>query len=152
MNYFAYGANMDLKTLAERRIGYQAIGRGLLADVRLRFHMPGNDGTGKADIPECRGGLVEGVVYDISAAGMAQLDAFEGIASGHYRRSLVRVRVNGAELDCVVYRALRIAEGLFPSDDYLQRLLRGAETHGLSLDYLRFLRSQPTMPLPGFSV
>lgn len=149
MLYFAYGANMDLLTLAERQISHQIIGPGWVENCHLTFQMPGRDGTGKADIPEQSDSVVEGVVYEVPEESLMLLDIYEGIGSGHYARKFIQVQTEDGLLECMVYRALLIEKGLHPSDDYLARLLRGAHTHGLSEAYKKFLRDHETMPLTG---
>jgi cation transport regulator ChaC len=147
MHYFAYGANMDLLTLAERQIDYLTVGPGWLENSCLTFQMPGRDGTGKADIPPQIGSVVEGVIYRVPAASLLRLDVYEGLDFGHYTREFVQVRCAQGTLECIVYRALKVQSGLRPSDAYLARLLRGAQTHGLSEEYRRFLQGHETMPV-----
>jgi len=145
MLYFAYGANMDEETLAGRGVRFEAVCSGKVRHVRLAFSKPGDDGTGKADLQDQRGNVVEGVVYDVPEASLARLDVYEGVDRGHYRREAVTVQTSRGELECVTYRAAKFRTGLKPSPAYLQALVRGAEAHRLSADYVTFLRSHDTM-------
>lgn len=141
MHYFAYGANMDVETLKERKVEFKPVGVGKLRDVRLVFHVPGGDETGKADLMDDRRSHVHGVIYDIPEASLAGLDVYESVDRGRYRRQEVVVQTEKGELACAIYRGARFRSGLKPSVDYLSRLVRGAEHHGLPGHYLTFLRS-----------
>jgi len=150
MYYFAYGANMDDQTLVERGVEFNKVVTGKVRDLRLVFHKPGADGTGKADLEDYPGAVAEGVVWDVPEASLARLDVYEGVDKGHYRRCLLKVQTSRGELECNAYRAARFKGGLRPSRSYLETIVRGAETQRLSGDYLNFLRSHVTMePLKG---
>jgi hypothetical protein len=45
----------------------------------------------------------------------------------------------------VAYRAAKFRTGLKPSETYLQTMIRGAEAHRLSTDYVTFLKSHDTV-------
>lgn len=148
MFYFAYGANMDPDALAGRGVGFSKVCTGKVRHVRLVFHKPGRDGTGKADLQDHRPNTVEGVVYDVPEESLAHLDVFEGVDRGHYRRQFVKVQTSRGELECVAYRAAKFGTGLKPSRDYLATLIRGAELHRLSPEYITHLKSFNTMDIP----
>jgi len=144
MYYFAYGANMDVETLKERHVDFEVVAVGRLRDVRLVFHVPGADDTGKADLMDDRRNHVHGLVYDVPEASLDRLDVYESVERGRYRRQEVIVQTENGEFSCAVYRGARFRAGLKPSKDYLDRLIRGAEHHGLPEHYLTFLRSHGT--------
>lgn len=148
MYYFAYGANMDVETLEERKVDFKPVTIGKVRDVRLVFHVPGNDDTGKADLMDDRRSHAHGVIYDVPEASLARLDVYEDVERGKYRRQEMTVQAELGELTCVVYRGAKFRTGLKPSDDYLARLIRGAQHHGLPQHYLSFLQSHGTMNLP----
>jgi gamma-glutamylcyclotransferase len=145
MLYFAYGANMDEETLRERGVDFRFICVGRVRDKRLVFHVPGEDGTGKADLMDDRSSHAHGVIYDVPEVSLAGLDVYEGIERGRYRRGEVLVQTNRGELPCAVYHAAKFRNGLKPSDDYLGRLIRGAQAHGLPDHYQAYLKSYKTM-------
>jgi gamma-glutamylcyclotransferase len=144
MLYFAYGANMDPGTLADRKVEHSRVCTGRIRNVRLVFDKPGDDGTGKADLQDHRGSVTEGVIYDVPEASLDNLDIYEGVDRGHYRRQLMTVDTSRGQLECVVYRAAKFRPGLKPSPAYLQTLIRGAEVHRLSPEYVTFLKSHDT--------
>ncbi len=145
MLYFAYGANLDPETLAARGVTFSRLCTGRVKNARLVFHKPGHDGTGKADLQDDRGGYVEGVIYDVADAALDNLDVYEGVDKGHYRRMRVTVQTSRGELECVAYRAAKFKTGLKPSRTYLDAMLRGADYHDLSPGYRNFLSSHTTM-------
>jgi gamma-glutamylcyclotransferase (GGCT)/AIG2-like uncharacterized protein YtfP len=149
MLYFAYGPNMDEETLAERGVTFSKVCTGKVRHMRLAFYKPGEDGTGKADLQDKKGAEVEGVIYDIPESSLANLDVYEGVDRGHYRRQAVTVQTSRGELECFAYRAAKFRTGLKPSPAYLQSIIRGAEAHRLSPDYLVFLKSHDTMEAEG---
>lgn len=148
MHYFAYGANMDVETLKERKVEFTPVLIGKVRDVRLVFHVPGADDTGRADLMDDRRSHVHGVIYDVPEASLAGLDVYEGVERGRYRRQQMVVQTERGELTCDVYRGAKFRAGLKPSPDYLARLIRGAQHHGLPQHYLTFLQSHGTMELP----
>jgi hypothetical protein len=148
MHYFAYGANMDVETLAERNVDFKPVAIARLRDVRLVFHVPGGDDTGKADLIDDRRSHVHGVVYDVPEQSLAGLDVYVDVERGRYRRHEVVVQTSRGEFSCAVYRGSKFRAGLKPSADYLGRLIRGAQHHGLPEHYLTFLQSHGTMVSP----
>jgi hypothetical protein len=148
MHYFAYGANMDVETLKERNVSFATVVTGKVRDVRLVFHVPGGDSTGKADLMDDRRSHVHGVVYDVPESCLAGLDVYKRVERGRYRRQQVTVHTAQGELTCAVYRGAKFRSGLKPSVDYLNCLIRGAKHHGLPEHYLTFLQSHGTMPMP----
>jgi len=148
MLYFAFGANMDPAALARRGVQFDEVCTGKIRHMRLVFHKPGRDGTGKADLQDHRPGTVEGAIYDVPEESLANLDVYEGVDKGHYRRHLVTVQTSRGELECVAYRAAKFGTGLKPSAEYLATLIRGAEYHRLSPEYVSHLKSFSTMERP----
>lgn len=144
MLYFAYGHNLDPDNLSRRGVSFSRVCTGKIRDLRLVFHKPGEDGTGRADVQDHRGSQVEGVIYEVPEASLANLEIYEGVDKGHYRRQLMKVQTSKGELECVVYRAAKFKSGLKPSRAYLDQLVRGALIHKLSEDYQIFLKSFAT--------
>jgi hypothetical protein len=147
MHYFAYGANMDVETLKERNVKFKTVVIGKVRDVRLVFHVPGSDDTGRADLMDDRRSHVHGVIYDIPEESLAGLDVYEGVERGRYRRQQIVVQTERGELSCSIYRGAKFRAGLKPSAEYLARLIRGAQHHGLPQHYLTFLQSHGTTEL-----
>jgi cation transport regulator ChaC len=141
MFYFAYGPNMNTAVLKERGVPFQTVCRGKIRDMRLVFDKPGEDGTGMADLQDHKGSMVEGVIYDVPENSLDNLDLYEGVDRGHYRRQAVVAQTARGEVECVTYRAAKFRTGLKPSPDHMQAIIRGAEEHRLSSEYRTFLKS-----------
>jgi gamma-glutamylcyclotransferase len=144
MLYFAYAENMDLETLSGRGVKFAKVCNGKLKNLRLAFRKPGDDGTGKADLMEGKGSMTEGVVFDVPEESLDNLDVYEGVDKGHYRRHTIIVDTWKGQLECVTYRAAKFRNGLKPSTAYLETIIRAAEAHRLSQDYINFLKSYDT--------
>lgn len=145
MLYFAYGRNMNPEILQEK-IGddFATVGKGRVKGVRLVFHRPGGDGTGKADLQDHRGSEVEGAVYDIPDASFVILDRFQNVEGGLCRRQAVTVQTSRGELEAITYRANKFRTGLKPDPEYLRDLIAGAQAHRLSEEYISYLQSFDT--------
>jgi gamma-glutamylcyclotransferase len=144
MLYFAYADNMDIDNLGSRNVTFEKVTTGKVRNFRLAFHKPAADGTGMADLQDDRGNIVEGVIWDVPEGSLDNLDVYEEVDKGHYRRQPIVVQTSKGELDCVTYRAAKYRTGLKPSRDYLEKIIRGAEMHRLSDEYISFLRSHDT--------
>jgi cation transport regulator ChaC len=144
MLYFAYGINMDIESLGLRGVTFEKVINGRARDYRLVFDKPAADGSGRADLQDDRGSVVEGVVWEVPDADLERIAVYEGADQGHYRGTEIVVQTPRGELTCLAYRAAKFRSGLKPAPDYLAAIVRGAETHGLSPDYIRFLRSHAT--------
>ncbi|KAL2701676.1 hypothetical protein AAEP93_005974 [Penicillium crustosum] len=77
--YFAYGSNMCLKQMAERCPSSIFKGKGRIEGYRWQINQ-----RGVANIVECRGDYVEGLIYQIDAKDKRKLDRSEGVALGFY--------------------------------------------------------------------
>lgn len=149
--YFAYGSNMDEKRLSKRMepkgIVAERIG-GRLDGWRLAFDKrsddPANAGRGAGNIVVASGETVHGTLNVLPPQGFEVLDGWEGVKGGHYERRVVSVRRadNGEAVEAITYIALKVADGLRPTREYLGHLLAGRDL--LPADYLEWLKATPT--------
>ena len=75
--YFAYGSNMSTEWLHARIPSAKAVGPAYIADKAVSFNMLDTDGSGKANLLERVGHVTWGVLYELTAADLEQLDTFE---------------------------------------------------------------------------
>lgn len=150
--YFAYGSNMNPARLSDQRLKERAVQMGTriggrLEGWRLAFNKIARSppGAGVCNIVEAPGETVHGTLNEMPEAGLDVLDIWEGVAGGHYERRAVRVvrEDTGEAVDAVVYIALKVAEGLRPTRDYLGHLLAGRDL--LPVDYWERLKATPTL-------
>ena len=134
--YFAFGSNMSRARLQARVGDVADLGHAMLRDHRHRFNKLGRDGTGKGNVEPCAGGIVHGVLYQLSITQLQHLETFEG----GYFRTEVRVfpRVEPA-VQAATFFALDPREDLRPSETYVEHYRRGILEHALPADYFTAL-------------
>ncbi|OQD67695.1 hypothetical protein PENPOL_c003G05192 [Penicillium polonicum] len=82
--YFAYGSNISLKQMAERCPSSVFMGKGRIEGYRWQINQ-----RGVANIVECQGDYVEGLVYQIDANDKRKLNRSEGVSLGFYNDELL---------------------------------------------------------------
>ena len=143
--YFAFGANMHDSAFRERRgmcpIEWRA---GHIKGYRLRFNLEGRPKgrAAPANISEDPDSQVWGVLYCITRADLARLDATEGVPGRRYRHLWVEAEdLAGERRPVVTYIADGKNRDGNPSLRYITLLREGARAHDLPEHYLRFLDS-----------
>lgn len=84
---------------------------------------------------------MEGILYEIQDPDIKKLDRCEGYPN-HYDRIRARVKLDdGKEVEAITYiaRPDKVREGLKPSKEYLDHLLKGCDL--LSEEYCEMLRN-----------
>ena len=128
--YFAYGSNMNDEQMAFRCPGAKKIGYGILQNYKIVERL-------YADIEECAGEKVDGLVWLISKENKQSLDKYEGYNSKprRYYFHNVKVNVNDKEYDCVVYEMTdecrEIRNGKPYPEEYRLRCRKGAVDNGV---------------------
>lgn len=145
--YFAYGSNMAPSRL--RALGV-AFGRRVAARLdgwELVFAKIASDadGVAYATIRPAAGGYVEGILYTVTADGLARLDDFEDVPRLYRREQVVVATAESGAQAAAVYVAqdAHVRQGLLPEDWYLGYLLAGADL--LSPAWQARLRRQPVV-------
>jgi len=147
MKYFAYGSNMDPERMRNRGVKFSKREHAVLKGFKLVFNKISgrNPGEGYANIVEDDKEVVEGVLYEIEEDDLIELDRREGCPS-HYIRKKVNVALeNGQVVEAITYIANqnKTREGLKPSREYLEHLLKGCDL--LSKEYCEKLRKVETL-------
>lgn len=132
--YFAYGSNMSLKRMTERKVAIIQYFPATLENYELKFNKISKKQGAVANIVANIGSVVEGVLYQVESLEL--LDKAEGFPK-HYKRIIININ----NIDAWVYIAQPqyIIEGLKPSQEYLNYLLEGKEF--LSKEYYEKLNS-----------
>jgi gamma-glutamylcyclotransferase (GGCT)/AIG2-like uncharacterized protein YtfP len=133
--YFAYGSNMDVSRMLDRKAYFTQRKWGVVHGHRLVFNKISDDypGYGFANIVPEHGFDAMGVLYEVNADGLAQLDRYEGVRGGHYFRTQMMVsRGDGTSVNAIVYLANpnKVKDGLLPTDSYMDRLYKGIDILG----------------------
>jgi cation transport regulator ChaC len=137
--YFAYGSNLDPDQIAKRTNHAGEIKLCWVEGYKINFNKRSMDGTGKANITPQAGGKVWGVMYQCDERFLSEMDMYEGVSGGHYVRIHLLVQCTGEpDVNAITYTAGQsfIAESLFPSNAYLDTILRGARHHGFPAHYI----------------
>jgi gamma-glutamylcyclotransferase (GGCT)/AIG2-like uncharacterized protein YtfP len=128
--YFAYGSNMDEHQMAIRCPGAERVGIAVLPDHRVLINA-----QGVGTVIPAKGKSVFGLLWRLSDRNIEALDAYEGVASGDYRREQVIVDIDGVQIDALVYVATNVTPGK-PRAGYLEVVLKAAAEVGLPESYL----------------
>jgi hypothetical protein len=141
--YAAYGSNLDPAQMLLRCPHSPQRGTGWLEGWRLTFGGEdiGWDGA-LATVVESAGARVFVVLYDLSEGDEKELDNWDGVSLGYYRR--VKVRVESLDGDVLAWLyVLNFYEGGLPSARSIGILADSAERAGAPADYVSALRALP---------
>jgi len=161
MWYFAYGSNLNARAVSDwcRHFGYRAPnlkpGRpAVLDNYRLGFPIYSEYwGGGIADIVYDPGKYVSGALFDLNEADLSVLDLkvnrkFEGGKEvGTYRRLEVKVPPlgKGEAVMAVTYHGTNAERyHIPPTQHYMDLLIQGAYSYGLSMMWISYLQSFST--------
>ena len=128
--YFAYGSNMDTGQMAHRCPGSERVGI-----AELREHRVLMNANGVGTVIPAEGRSVFGFLWRLTEEDVEALDAYEGVASGDYRREYLTVVTDGDQIQALVYVATNVTPGK-PRPDYLEGVLKAANDVGLPAAYL----------------
>ena len=147
MKYFAYGSNMDPDRMKQRGVNFLKREHAILEGWKLLFNKIAsrNPNEGYANMEKEEGSVVEGILYEIQGSDMEKLDRYEGYPN-HYKKISIKVRLDtGEEMEAITYVANpnKVREGLKPSKEYINHLLKGCDL--LSLEYCERLRRWETL-------
>ena len=130
--YFAYGSNLWWPRMRQRCQDARAWGGATLDGYRLVERL-------YADIERRTGSHVQGVLYSVTAADIASLDRFEGLAKGVYRRINVKVKYGRRTYDACTYlmtKETRVARrGMRYPAWYRNICSMGAQWHGIEDEF-----------------
>jgi len=147
--YAAYGSNMDSAQMAERCPHSPQHGSGWLEGWRLTF---GGEDLGwegaLATVVEDGAERVFVVLYDVADVDEGELDRWDGLTLGYYRKLRVRVQTLDGDAAAWLY-VLNGYEGGLPSARYLGLMADAAEQAGAPDDYVQALRSRPCRTIGG---
>ena len=147
--YAAYGSNMDPAQMMQRAPHSPMTTTGWLIGWRLTFGGEdlGWDGalTTVVEDPPHR---VFVALYDVPEIDEKELDSWDGVTLGFYRK--LKVRVQSLDGDALAWLyVLDAYEGGLPSARHLDILIDAAIKAGAPADYIDWLRGRPSNPPPG---
>ena len=143
--YFAYGSNMNPARVEERGLEVRAVLPGALTGYQLVFDKVSraHPEHSHANVVYAPGGVVEGVLYELTHANeILKMDRFES-APVNYGREVVQIRSGDRHIPAWTYFANPAVRrpGLHPPRSYLAHLLAGRAY--LSDAYFSWLEEHP---------
>ena len=151
VKYFACGSNMLTKRLEDRIGPVEAVGWATIRSHAARFNKRGEDGSGKLGLFRTGDGrdFVIGVIFEIPADKLAELDRIEGVGHGCERQE-VQVELGDEQIKVITYVATPDAfeEQLEPYNWYHGQVVIGAHEHNLPGMYIEMLHRALTKPDP----
>jgi hypothetical protein len=144
--YAAYGSNMDPAQMLERCPHSPQRGTGWLEGWRLTFggEDVGWDGA-LTTVVEDAAERVFVMLYDVSENDEKELDSWDGVTLGFYRKLKVRVHALDGDVVAWLY-VLDAYEGGLPSAGRKAGLVDAAIKAGAPDDYVDWLRARPSNP------
>jgi|SRR5215475_4022005 len=133
MLHFAYGSNMDRASMLCRCPAASAVGPARLNHWRY-FVMR----DGYASIMPARGAVVHGVVWRLTPRDLAAVNAYESVDSGLYRRRILSVRCDGANVRALTYVGRERRPGQ-AKPGYQDLVIAAARAWELPEDYIQDL-------------
>ena len=144
--YAAYGSNMDPAQMLARCPHSPQRGTGWLEGWRLTFGGEdiGWDGA-LTTVVEDSAQRVFVVLYDVPEVDEKELDTWDGVTLGYYRK--LKVRVQNLDGDALAWLyVLDAYEGGLPSARHISILVDSAIKAGAPDDYIQWLRARPSNP------
>ena len=146
MLYFAYGSNMSVKRLNDRKIHAVKIGIGELKGYEIVCNKISDDKSLKFNIQPEIDKSVFGIVYNVSDDDLDRLDRCEG---KYYIRETVEIVCNDEYKEVITYictckEKIDNSGKNKPYSWYVQHALTGAREAGIDPDYIKEYINIPT--------
>jgi AIG2 family protein len=133
MLYFAYGSNMSRALMRTHCPAAAAVGVASLAGYRFVITA---DGYGS--VVRHPGGIVQGVLWQLTPRDLGALNIYESVDSGLYQCRRLLVRHGSHRRSALIYIARPRGTGK-PRPGYLELVIAAARDWGLSTAYVREL-------------
>ncbi|HEX2032253.1 MAG TPA: gamma-glutamylcyclotransferase family protein [Actinomycetota bacterium] len=148
MYYFAYGSNIDERTMKQACPNARLVGAGRLDGHRVEFTLYSDKwGGGAANVQPDPDGHVWGVVWEVTEEDLDRLDTYEGHPT-FYRREQVTVQMGDEAVECTTYRVAHQEGYIRPSDTYLNLVRSAMRVHGLPPEALDMFEQAAMPPKP----
>ncbi len=151
--YFAYGNNMSTEQMQRRNVKIHDCEIGTIPGWRICFTRYSKEWKGGVVdlLPGSEDDWVEGVIYTIDPKDLSTLDGYESrtikgnMEIGLYSRVYLPVKTESGWKTVITYQINRTIEyrekaHFKPSKKYMELILKGAEEHGLSQEYVSKLK------------
>ncbi|MCR6110857.1 gamma-glutamylcyclotransferase [Bacillus sp. A301a_S52] len=148
VKYFAYGSCMDTERIEKAGMltpFSQRVETGKLTGYSMCYTLQRDDGS-RADIVETEdtSSSVEGIIYTLPKEAIDYLFCREGVFTGSYRATFVKVEINGVfHQDVLTFTVINKQAETCPPRHYGEEILRGAKGR-LSNNYYEQLLTKLT--------
>ena len=134
--YFAYGANIDEFQFKKRCSNTEFISVIKLDNYEFQL-----DNSGVATIISRKNSYVEGVLWCIDTHDLLNLDKFEGVDYGFYKRGYVKIHLDNKELSALCYFSLNKEACYPPYSGYMESIIKSAKNLNFSKEYIEWLKT-----------
>ena len=132
--FAAYSAGLNRGEMVKHCPTAKPIGATELKNFRLAFR--GGNTCAVATIEKAKGGSVPALLWDITPQDEVALDRWIGVPE-LYRKDTVKVRLNGAAMESLVYILVGTKPPNKPSAFYYSTLLEGYKVAGFDTEILK---------------
>jgi gamma-glutamylcyclotransferase (GGCT)/AIG2-like uncharacterized protein YtfP len=141
MYYFAYGSNLSSNFIRDYTPSATFVMKADLPNYKVEFRHYSEDlGGGISSIVETPGSLVRGIIYEVPASELEELDVLESVPEGIYRRDTYFVMGEDGQWHCAdLYRVSTPTGPYEPSRSYVDYMIAGAREHELDAEYVEQL-------------
>ena len=130
MKYFSYGMNTNLDSMRMRCPNARSLGAAVLPHYGFEFKT-------YATVTPDMNNRVEGVLWEITDECEKSLDRLEGYPV-YYGKINVWVEHEGEMVPCMTYLMYPDEEVNYPSDTYVDMLVKGYEAHGIGIEQINW--------------
>jgi hypothetical protein len=134
MYYFSYGMNTNPSQMSWRCPTSQSLGKAMLTGFKFEFKK-------HATIEPCIGGIVYGVLWDITEIDEESLDQLEGFPN-YYTKKIVTVNHNGNLVPAMTYMMFQNEKLSAPAQSYYDMVKEGYLEHDIPVTQLRLARDR----------
>ena len=132
--YAAYGVGLNRTEMAKHCPTAKLLGMSELKNHKLAFR--GGNAYAVATIEKTKGSSVPILLWETTLQDEAALDRWIGVPE-LYRKDMVKVRLNGAAMDALVYILIGNKPQNKPSAFYYSTLLEGYRAAGFDAEILK---------------
>jgi len=132
MNYFAYGANMNLKHMKQLCGNHAKV----VGPAQLLHYEWGLNKKGFANVYPNQIRNTWGVLFEIDDSALKGIDNFEGYPSEYDRKEDFVVNVFGKTVTAMFYFQADQSFGGKPAEDYITRIIEGAVENNLPREWV----------------
>jgi 5-oxoprolinase (ATP-hydrolysing) len=139
---FSFGSNLDLEQIKSRCPSVKVVCRGRVFDKEMRYTLYSSvRGGGVADMTDSPGGIVYGLVLNLSDSDLKKLDKIE-CGDNCYQRITVDVyNDNGEDFLCYAYDVIDKKPDIPPTKIYEWLVYSGAYCLNTPVSYLKKIKS-----------